>query len=100
MEGRILHLNSVLENCEILDSADAAGADAVRPGVVVEIRFEGDSITEKYLFGSIEERRDGLEVVSPGSPMGQALDGGRAGETVSYEAGGNELRVEIVAIDS
>lgn len=101
MEGRILHLASVLENCEILDDTDSGAASGtVTPGVVVEIRFEGDSITEKYLFGSIEERRDGMEVVSPGSPMGQSLEGARAGDTVSYEAGGNELRVEIVAIEA
>ena len=97
MEGRIMHLNSVLENCEILAETEAG---VVAPGAVVEIRFEGDTITKTYLFGSIEERRDGMEVVSPGSPMGQALEGGRVGETVSYEAGGNELRVEIVAIEA
>jgi len=97
MQGRILHLSSVLENCEIVEDAEGG---VISAGVVVEIRFEGDSATETYLFGSIEERREGLEIVSPGSPMGQALEGGRVGETVSYEAGGNELRVEIVAIEA
>lgn len=96
MEGRIRHLASVLENCEIIAGPDA---DAVSPGVVVELRFEGDTVTEKFLFGSIEERREGLDVVSPGSPMGQALEGASAGDTVSYTAGDNELRVEIVAIE-
>lgn len=97
MAGRILHLASVLENCEIVHETEGGSVSA---GVVVEIRFEGDTTTEKYLFGSIEERRDGIEVVSPGSPMGQALEGGQVGETVSYLAGGNELRVEIVAIEA
>ena len=72
MEGRILRLASVLENCEILEQTSD---ESVTPGVVVEIKFEGDETTETYLFGSIEERRDGLEVISPGSPMGQALRG-------------------------
>lgn len=97
MAGRIMHLTSVLENSELLDETVSG---VIAHGAVIELRFEGDSVTEKYLFGSIEERRDGLDVVSPGSPMGQALEGGQVGQTVSYEAGGNELRVEIVAIEA
>ena len=52
MEGRVLHLSSVLENCEIIQQTSN---ESVNPGVVVEIKFEGDQVTEKYLFGSIEE---------------------------------------------
>ncbi|MEC9315976.1 MAG: transcription elongation factor GreA [Actinomycetota bacterium] len=97
MEGRVLHLTSVLENCEIIQQISN---DSVAPGVVVEIKFEGDQVTEKYLFGSIEERRDGLEVISPGSPMGQALEGAAVGAKVRYEAGAGTLSVEIVSIDA
>ena len=96
MEGRILRLSSVLENCEIVEQASNA---SITPGVVVEIRFQGDDTTEKYLFGSIEERRDGLEIISPGSPMGQALEGGTVGDVVEYEAGAGSLSVEIVSIE-
>ena len=96
MEGRILRLASVLEDCEILEQTSG---ESVAPGVVVEIKFEGDETTETYLFGSIEERRDGLEVISPGSPMGQALEGTTVGSKVSYEAGADELTIEIVSIE-
>ncbi len=85
MEGRILHLSSVLENCEILAETLVG---VVAPGAVIELRFEGDTVTEN------------LDVVSPGSPMGQALEGAEVGHTVTYEAGGNQLRVEIVAIEA
>jgi transcription elongation GreA/GreB family factor len=37
-------------------------------------------------------------VVSPGSPLGQALLGHVVGETVEYAAPGGNLRVEIVKI--
>ena len=73
---------------------------SVTPGVVVEIRFQGDDVTEKYLFGSIEERREDLEIISPGSPMGQALEGGVVGDVVEYEAGAGTLSVEIVSIEA
>jgi transcription elongation factor GreA len=37
-------------------------------------------------------------VVSPGSPLGQALLGHKAGETVSYDAPSGTLNVEIVEV--
>lgn len=97
MEGRIMRLKSILENCEIVSDFDDS---AVSPGLVVTVRFEGDDDVEQYLFGSIEERRAGIEVVSPGSPMGQALEGARAGQTVTYEANGTQLSIEVVAIEA
>ena len=101
MEGRIMRLQSILENCEIVADVDDGFDDSVvAPGLVVSIRFEGEDAVEQFLFGSIEERRPDIEVVSPGSPMGQALEGTRAGETVTYEANGNQLSIEIVAIEA
>ena len=97
MAGRIMHLTSILENCEIIEGLSEG---VVAAGNVVSIRFEGDDDVEQYLFGSIEERRPGMDVVSPGSPMGQALEGAQAGQTVSYEANGNTLSIEVVAIES
>ena len=68
-------------------------------GRVVGIRYEGDDEVEQYLVGSIEERRDDVSVVSPGSPLGQALIGHGPGDTVEYEAPNGTLRVEIVSVD-
>jgi len=97
MEGRIQHLARLLENAEIVESSDESGA--VIAGSVVEIRYEGDDDVERYLLGSIEERVDDLEVMSPGSPLGEALLGKAAGDTVAYETPtGATLRVEIVSV--
>ena len=76
-----------------------AATDEVQPGVVVGIRYEGDDDVERYLLGSIEERTEGVEVMSPGSALGQALIGGKVGDTVEYETPtGAKLKVEIVSI--
>ena len=96
MAGRILHLESVLRDCVLLDERVEG---VVAPGAVIELRFAGDADTERFLFGSIEERREDLEVVSPRSPMGQALENGTVGQKVSYLAGGDEMTVEIIAIE-
>jgi len=97
MEGRIRHLARLLLDAEIVSGSDG---DVVEPGCVVAVRYEGDDDVERYLVGSIEERRDGLDVVSPGSPLGEALLGARVGETVNYQAPGGTLAVEVVAIES
>ena len=96
MEGRIRQLASMIENAEIVE---AEGGEAVGHGSVVGIRYAGDDEVEKYLIGSIEERHGDYPVMSPGSPLGQALIGAKPGTTVSYEAPGGVLRVEVVEIE-
>ncbi|HEU4811224.1 MAG TPA: GreA/GreB family elongation factor, partial [Nocardioides sp.] len=62
-------------------------------------RFKGDDETESFLLGAREIKRDDdpLEVFSPQSAMGAAVNGRSKGETVSYTApNGKDLTVEIV----
>jgi transcription elongation factor GreA len=96
MEARIRHLEALLKNAEIVEGGST---DAVAAGSVVEIRYAGDDDTERYLIGSIEERHDDLEVISPGSPLGQALIGHRVGDIVDFEAPARTLKVEIVGLE-
>jgi transcription elongation factor GreA len=97
MEGRIAHLAFMIENAEIVEGAES---DNVSHGSVVSIRYEGDDDVERYLVGSIEERHDDLDVISPSSPLGSALLGAGKGDTVEFTAPtGAELRVEVVAVD-
>ena len=43
---------------------------------------------------------DGVKVFSPDAPLGQALMGHRAGDTVSYEAPtGRKIKAEIVKVE-
>jgi len=101
MEARIRHLDALLKDAEIVSGT--GGSEAVEAGSIVEIRYEGDDDTERYLIGSIEERHDDLEVISPGSPLGQALLGHRVGDIVDFEAPARKdliLKVEIVGLDS
>jgi len=97
MEARIRQLQQLLEDAEIVED-DAGEADSVTAGTVVAIRYAGDDEVERFLVGSIEERRDDVSVISPGSPLGQALIGKKAGETVTYDAPSGTLSVEIVKV--
>ena len=61
----------------------------------------GDDEVERYLVGSIEEHTDGLDVLSPGSPLGEALLGATVGDVVSYEVQpGQPLKVKVISIDA
>jgi len=51
-------------------------------GDVVTVDF-GDG-PEQYLLGSVEEAGPGVDVITPGSPLGRALIGAAVGTTVSY----------------
>lgn len=98
MESRIATIAQTLEDAVVVE---VTASEEVGTGSVVSIRYDGDGDDEieKYLVGSIEERHDDLDVVSPSSPLGAALMGHVSGDQVSFEAHGNEQLVEIVAID-
>ncbi len=98
MEARIRQLQSLIDNAVIVDGSQ--GSDVVVAGVVVALRYEGDDDADRFLVGSIEERRSDVAVVSPASPLGQALLGHRKGDVVSYQAPGGNLKVEIVDIET
>ena len=97
MDARMRQLQGIIEDAEIVEKVDTT---SVSTGSVITIRYEGDSDTETYLLGSIEERRDGMEIMSPTSPLGIALMGHRPGDTVEYVAPGGHLRVAIVSISA
>ena len=97
MEARIRQIEALLRTATIVDTAAASGG-VIGTGSVVSLQYEGDDDVERFLIGSIEERRDDVSVISPGSPLGQALIGKAAGETVEYEAPSGVLKVEVVEV--
>jgi transcription elongation factor GreA len=100
MEARIRQLEATLEDAKIVDSAAAGATGEVTTGVVVSLRYVGDDDVERYLIGSIEERGEGVSVISPASPLGQALSGAKPGDRVSYQAPSGTLEVDVVAVGS
>ncbi|CAN5671998.1 transcription elongation factor GreA [soil metagenome] len=98
MEARIRQIKGTIVDAVVVDPAEA-DTTAVAVGTVVELRFEGDETTERFLVGSIEERHDDLEVLSPGSPLGRAVMGAAVGDRRTYEVNGNQLDIEIISIE-
>jgi transcription elongation factor GreA len=96
MESRIRQIQALLDGAVIVEGDKHS--DEVGTGSIVSLRYEGDDDVERYLVGSIEERRDDLPVISPASPLGQSLLGRSRGDTVEYRAPSGTLKVEIVEI--
>lgn len=99
-EARIHQLQQLFQRAKVGEVPPDDGV--VEVGMIVEVRFAGDDDVERFLLGSRElvalDETLGIEVYSPASPLGAAIDGRRVGETVSYKApNGKELSVEIVS---
>ena len=90
MEGRIRQLEHLLENAEIVDGS-----------MVYTVVYRGDDEddAERYLIGNMEEQVEGADVISPSSPLGQALDGAEAGSTITYEAPNGALTVTVLRVE-
>ncbi|MGH8985946.1 MAG: transcription elongation factor GreA [Acidimicrobiia bacterium] len=94
-EARVRQLQTLLKNAVVVEASES---DVVAPGTIVEVQMEGDDGTTSYLVGSIEERHDTYEVLSTGSPLGQALLGHGPGETVTYEGPRRAFQVEVISV--
>src|SRR5699024_1136085 len=90
-EGRIQELKALLENAEVGESAADDGI--VKPGMLVECKLAGN--TMKFVLGSREIAEGaGVDVYSVASPLGSAIEGHKAGETVTYKApNGKDIQV-------
>lgn len=94
LEGRIAKLETLLKEAVVRDAP--ADTSAVGQGVVVTVR-DGD-IEDSFVVAESEERVTGARVLSPRSPLGQALLGKRVGDRVTYEAPGGTFTYEIVSL--
>ena len=88
-------LRAMLENAEIIEATDD---DVVEPGKLVTIKHEGDDEPETYLLGLREEKGGDHDILTPESPIGQALIGRTAGETVTAKVPAGDLKIEIVEV--
>ena len=95
-EARIRQVRQMLENAEIITGDD--DDSVVKPGKLVTIRHEGDDESETYLLGLREERGGDYDVLTPDSPLGQALIGRSPGETVVAKVPSGELKIELLEV--
>ncbi len=96
-EARVRQLRDMLENAEIIHAEEHTDG-VVRPGMLVTLRYEGDDEAETYLYGLREEKDLDHEVLTPESPIGQAIAGRSAGESVVAKAPRGDLKLDVVEV--
>ncbi len=98
LEARIRQLTALLRDIRV---GERPSGDVVEEGCLVTVDY-GDGDTERFLFANRENATDeggkigGLDVYSPESPIGQAIVGHRAGDTVTF--GPRSITVTVVAV--
>jgi transcription elongation factor GreA len=94
-EARVRQIEQILKDAVVVEGASG---DVVEPGCLVELRYDDDAEPTTYLVGSIEERDDTYDVLSPASPLGQAILGVAPGTSVTYQGPRRELSVTVVGV--
>src|SRR6202035_1771295 len=91
----ILQLTHILETSKVGVAPRTEGV--VGPGMTVTIRFDGDEEEVTFLLASREESGSPIDVYSPKSPLGAAINGKKVGEKASYNLpNGRSTTVEIL----
>ena len=95
LEARIRQLTELLRGAKVGEAPSTAGVAG--PGMVVEVRYDGDDEVEVFLIGSREDKAQ-IPVYSANSPLGLALTGAEVGDKVSYALpNGGSMTVELLS---
>lgn len=93
-QARIRQLKDLLQNAVV--GEDPPDDGIAEPGMVLTVRYDGGGV-ETFLLAARDEVGTDLEVYSPDSPLGRALDGAKPGEQREYEVpSGAVVRVTLV----
>ncbi len=96
IEARINELEYQLDHAEIIDVEDA---DAVSIGRKVTVKRLSDGVEATYEIVGFAQSDPSHGKISDESPVGKALVGSKAGQTVVVEAPVGNLEYEILSID-
>lgn len=94
-ETRIRQINDLLTNAIV--GEDPPDDGVAEPGMVLTVRFDDTGETETFLLGARGAEHGAIEVYSPDSPLGAAVNGARQGEQRTYRTpSGATVRVTVL----
>lgn len=95
VEGRIQELEMILATARVIE--ENGKSDVIQVGATVTIHEEGNPVETFTIVGAAEANpREGK--ISNESPIGKAILGHKAGETVQVDAPGGHFKVKIVKV--
>lgn len=98
LEGRILELEEILKNYQIIDD-NGGPHDYVRVGDWVTVVEDGVDAEERYHLVGAAEANPSEGRISNESPLGKALLGSKVGDLVRVNAPGGLLEFRVVKIE-
>ena len=98
-EARIRQLRHMLQGAQIGSPETEEGQAA--HGMVVTVEMPASGRTMTFLLGSREEAAHAsVDVISPSSPLGAAVDGAKVGDSVTYTTpAGKEMTARITHVE-
>ena len=99
--SKIAELKDLIEKAEIVDKFESElPRDAITLGSIVRVKdLEADEEDSYEIVGS-QEANPRMGKISDDSPLGKALRGRKAGETVEIEAPVGILKFEILSVEN
>lgn len=97
LDERIIELDRLLRAGPLI-SKPSNGSDTLPFGTKVTLKFSDGSVVKMQVISVIEEAPAGGEdeALTAGSPLGLALAGRKAGDTVTYSTPQGESQVEVL----
>ena len=93
IEGRIQEIEHMLKYSEVIESKHAG---EVNLGSSVKVKMDGETFEYEIVGGAEADPMAGR--ISSDSPIGSALLGGKAGETVVAKTPGGQIDLKIVSV--
>lgn len=95
IEGRILELEKILENAEIIENNNSG---KVSLGSTVVITYEDDDENEEYRIVGSKEADPSDNKISNESPIAKAIMNAKAGDICEVESPNGKYNVKIVEV--
>lgn len=96
VEGRIIEIKDILKSAEIVNHKKS---DVVEVGSTVTLRKKYSSSDQEFIIVGSEETDLANRRISHTSPLGDALLGHEAGDTVEVKAPGGEVVYHIESVE-
>jgi transcription elongation factor GreA len=94
MEARIRQLKHIIDNARIIETDDSGVITVGTVATVVD--DDGDEL--EFFVAPAENKLPGMLLASPDSPLGAALMGAQAGDTVTYDAPGGTFTYTVTSV--
>ena len=99
--SKIAELKVLIENAEIVDKSEIdAPKDTVTLGSLIKVLDLEFNEEDNYEIVGSQEANPKQGRISDDSPVGRALHGHRAGDTVSVLAPAGEIRLQILSVEN